>query len=404
MDAMSSVIHTPASRPRLRPGLAAQPDGDRFVVHDPLRIAGPPVVVTRVALQLLHHFDGRNSLSDLANGVLPADPPTAALIALADALETGRFLDGPNFRSFLTQPVRPMICAGGVYPVEPGPFRAAVHRLFAGPHGPGLPKPGTNTNPLRGVLVPHMDFGRGNVTYGFGFKELVERTDADLFFVVATSHYSPARFTLTRMDFAAPLGIVETDRRCVDRVAELYGPAVYDDPVAHFPEHSIELEIVVLQALREGRPFRIVPLLVGSFADCVQTGTDPADIPDIARMVEALRRVEAEAGEKVCYLISGDLAHIGPKFGDPDPVAETMLTDSRIGDELLLKAIEAADPEAYFRAVHAEQDRRRICGFPPTWLTLAAAKPRAGKRLHYQQFVAPDGHESVSFAAAAFDT
>ena len=41
---------------------------------------------------------------------------------------------------------------------------------------------------------------------------------------------------------------------------------LFDDPCAHLPEHSIELEVVLLQYLFEGRrPFRIVPLLVGSF-------------------------------------------------------------------------------------------------------------------------------------------
>ena len=60
---------------------------------------------------------------------------------------------------------------------------------------------------------------------------------------------------------------------------------------------------------------------------------------------------------------------------------------------------------AYYRQSHevaAEGDRRRICGLSPTWLTLAAARPKSGKVLHYQQFVHPEGFESVSFAAAAF--
>ncbi|HEY2784372.1 MAG TPA: AmmeMemoRadiSam system protein B [Fimbriiglobus sp.] len=372
-------------------------------MHDPYRVAGPPVVVTRTGFELLRHFDGRTSLADLAGAVNPADPPVAALATLADALEKGRFLDGPAFQQFLIQPIRPSVCIG-VYPAEPVPFHITIQNLFTGQNGPGLPSAGLVTRPVRGVLVPHMDFTRGNVTYGYGFKELIERTDANLFVILATSHYSHARFSLTRMDYATPLGTVETDRRSVDRIAALYGDGVYSDPVAHFPEHSIELEVVILHAMREDRPFRIVPLLVGSFGDCIRDGTEPSEKPDIARMVEVLRRIEAEAGEPVCYLVSGDLAHIGPKFGDPDPVADQVLSVSRRGDERILQAVKAADPAAYFQAVLAEQDRRRICGFPPTWLALSVARPCAGRVLHYQQFVHPEGFESVSFAAAAFDT
>ena len=65
--------------------------------------------------------------------------------------------------------------------------------------------------------------------------------------------------------------------------------------------------------------------------------------------------------------------------------------------------LEAADPAAFFgRDRRREQNARRICGLPPTWLTLEAAQPRTGKVLHYQQYAHPEGHESVSFASVAF--
>ena len=248
-----------------------------------------------------------------------------------------------------------------------------------------------------------MDYARGNVTYGWGFKELVEQTDARVFVVVATSHHSLHRFTLTRQHFETPLGVAENDQAYVDRLANEYGDGVFDDPVAHLPEHSVELEVVLLQYLLEGhRPFRIVPLLVGSFGDCLDEGRPPAEAADIGRMVAALRTAEAACGEPVCYLISGDLAHIGPKFGDKARVADPWLSESRTRDRAILGRIEAADPAGYFEFVAGEADERRICGLPPTLLTLEVIRPRKGRVLHYQQFVHPQGYESVSFAAAAF--
>jgi AmmeMemoRadiSam system protein B len=248
-----------------------------------------------------------------------------------------------------------------------------------------------------------MDYARGGVTYGWGFKELFERTDASVFVIVATSHYSPHRFTLTRMNFQTPLGLAETDQAYVERIADVYGGAAFADPFAHLPEHSIELEVVMLQHLYAGRkPFRIVPLLVGPFNDCVEGRTDPAAAADIALMVAALRKAEAAAGEPVCYVISGDLAHIGPKFRDPDPVTEPWLAESKRQDQKILDRLAAADATGFFDVIADEDDRRRICGLPPAWLTLAAAKPASGKVLHYNRFVHPAGHESVSFAAAAF--
>src|SRR5439155_14286464 len=149
-----------------------------------------------------------------------------------------------------------------------------------------------------------------------------ERTNASLFVVIGTSHYSDHRFTLTRKDFQTPLGVARTDQRYIDRLVHHYGNGLFDDELmAHLPEHSIELEVVFLQYLYENRrPIRIVPLVVGPFTDCVQDAAAPCRRGDVGRMVEALRRVEAELDEPVCYIISGDLAHLGPKFHDPEPV------------------------------------------------------------------------------------
>jgi hypothetical protein len=396
---------TPQSRPARWPWLAAAQDDGQLFLYDPRRIAGPPLPVTRRDLEAINLFTGRHTLAEIQSALAlkfgPAFAPMDSLLALADRLDRGFFLNGPTFHAYLAGPVRRPSCIG-CYPPDPADIHAQMRGLFTAPGGSGLPS-GTRDGPrLRAVLVPHMDFARGNVTYGWGFKELAERTTARLFVIVATSHYSPARFTLTRMNFEMPLGVVETDQAYIDRIAKEYGDGLFDDPLAHLPEHSVELEVVVMQHLFADRPFRIVPLLVGSFGDCVSSLTRPDRVPEIQRMVAALRAAEAAAGEEVCYVISGDLAHIGPKFDDPDPVGEPWLTESRKQDEAILAKLAAADAGGYFDAIAAEEDARRICGLPPTFLTLAAAGPTTGRVLHYQQFVHPQGFESVSFAAAAF--
>lgn len=401
----------PDFRPRLRPDIAAVPAAthDHVTLLDSRRVSRGRLTLARPALRLVKLFDGSLTIREIQLAALAA---TGGLFVSLDqvrelvaALDDALFLDSPAFREYLHGPVRPPSCVG-CYPENPAEIRAMFRELFAGPGGPGLPDFSAKPSPhgkLRAALLPHMDYARGGVTYGWGFRELVEQTDARLFVIVATSHYSAHRFTLSRRHFRTPLGVAETDTAYVDRIADAYGPEVFDDPFAHLPEHSIELEVVLLQYLFENRrPFRIVPLLVGSFADCVDRQTSPAAFDDIARMAVALRAAEAAAGEPVCYLISGDLAHIGPKFDDPDPVTPPWLAASRAQDEKLLGCLTAADGGGYFRTIAAERDERRICGLPPTWLTLDVVKPRAGRVLHYQQYVHPHGHESVSFAAAAF--
>ena len=114
-----------------------------------------------------------------------------------------------------------------------------------------------------------------------------------------------------------------------------YGDGLFDDPLAHLPEHSIELEVRARSSTCSRAAGRSASCRCWSARshDCVHGRSDPAEADDIARMVAALRQAEAAAGEPVCYVISGDLAHIGPKFGDPRPVSEPQLAASRAQDE-----------------------------------------------------------------------
>ncbi len=398
---------TPLLRPKLRDRLAAERSGDAVQLYDPYRV-GEPVRLSLLAVEIVKRLDGTRTTTDIrvelagltGGTIIPLD----TLDGLVSALDAAFLLDSPAFAARIGGPVRKPSCIGA-YDGDPVKLREQVRALFTAPGGPGLPgEPAPSPHgKLRGVLVPHMDYARGNTTYGWGFKELADHTDARLFVVVATSHYSPHRFTLSRQHFETPLGVCETDQRFIDRLEAGYGPGLYDDPLAHLPEHSIELEVVILQHLFADRgAFRIVPLLVGSFGEFVDDGNHPGTGRDVARMTAALRAAEAAAGEPVCYVISGDLAHIGPKFGDRQRAEGPWLAESEAQDRAILTAVEKADAVGYFDTIASEQDVRRICGLPPTYLTLAAARPRAGRVLHYQQFVHPKGHESVSFAAAAF--
>ncbi len=132
-------------------------------------------------------------------------------------------------------------------------------------------------------------------------------------------------YALTKKDFDTPLGLVETDRPFVARVASRMSatPAgkelnLYADELAHRQEHSIEFQAVFLQYLLGGkRPFKIVPILVGSFHEFLEQNVSPSASPEVSALVEAVRTTAAEHGGRVCYVSSGDLAHIGQRFGDP---------------------------------------------------------------------------------------
>jgi MEMO1 family protein len=393
-------------RPQLRPYLRldrAVHDSQPSFLTDRLGLAPQHERLSAQEYTWLESFDGKRSVQEIYSQDAHQEGTPAPLCRFIARLEQDLYLDSPRFRALVAAQVRPPRCIG-CYEGEPAALRDQLTRLFTQRRGPGLPRSARPDGRLRAALVPHMDYQRGGTSYAWGFKEVFERTDAALFVIIGTSHYSSHRFTLTRKDFQTPLGIVPTDQTYIDRLVAHYGDGLFaDEWLAHFPEHSIELEAVVLQYLYEAkRAIRIVPLVVGSFHDCITMREPPHRQDDIARMAEALRRVEAETREPICYLISGDLAHIGPKFNPGEELTPAFLAHSHARDQELIRHMEAVDPLAYFRAIAAEDDARNICGLPPTFAALHALRPGSGKLLHYDRYVHPLGHESVSFASVAF--
>jgi AmmeMemoRadiSam system protein B len=115
-----------------------------------------------------------------------------------------------------------------------------------------------------------------------------------------------------------------------------------------------------------------------------------------------MRAVAAEHAGKVCYVSGADLAHIGPRYGDQEPLDEKHLAEQAADDRMLLETVLRNDAAALFRHVAERQDRSRICGLSPMYTMLAVLGSARGELLKYDQAVEPDGTACVSFASVAF--
>ena len=397
------LTERPRLRPHIRAGYSANDPGFTYL-EDLLGLCAEPQRLAPHETSWLKLLDGDHALGDIHREAARASGvqlPVHDLVRWVERLDQGLLLDTPRFRRAVAAPIRPARHAGGCYSADADELRRQLDSYFTHPRGPGLPREVRPDGSLSVALLPHIDYRWGGVSYAWAFKEIVERTAASLFVIIATSHYSQHRFTLTRKHFQTPLGMVPTDGRFIDRIVHHYGDGLFDDEwLAHLTEHSVELEAVFLRHLYAGRrEVRIVPLVVGSFHDCVLAQQTPTEHSDIARMVNALRRSAAETSEPICWLISGDLAHQGPKFNAREKITPALLERSQIVDQELLRHAAAGDSVGYFRVIAGEQDRRNICGFPPTYLLFEAAKPEGGKVVHYDRVVQPDGHAMVSWAS-----
>lgn len=407
-------------RPRLR-ALEAFPieHGGRRVVglRDPAGFTDQIAFLPAPLLDLVSLFDGEHSIPEI-QGVLRARygrAPTAGEIArVIDRFDDAGFLESSRFArrrkaieaAFTQSAVRPPAHAGSAYATEPSALRTEIEAFFADPDGPGSQadagRRARTVPPLRGLIAPHIDFRRGGATYGWAYRELSERSDADLFVILGTCHAGmPDPFAATLKPFETPLGTAEVDHDFFEALRRRYGGDLLASELAHRSEHSIEFQAVMLRyLLGERRPFTILPVLASFLHEAVWTRADPEADRRVPRFVDALLAAMAVSRRKVCVIAGVDLAHVGPRFGDPIPNTAEFLEEVGRRDRAMLESVVAGDAIGFYSSVCFDRDARRICGLSPMYIFLRALPGVSGRLLRYSQW--PDAEGAVTFCAAAF--
>jgi len=386
-----------------------------IALRDPAGYTDAIVLLHGPLLEIVSLFDGGHTVADIQAAVMRRHGQLVErrqIEEIAEALDQQGFLDSPGFAdrravvdtTFLASPTRPASHAGGAYAGEPGELRVMLDRFFTPPDGPGPIENGRTEKPVvRGVIAPHIDFHRGGPAYAWAYRELAERSGADVFVIFGTCHAGMAHpFALTRKDYASPLGDVPVDRDFVDALAKRARQDCFGSELAHRVEHSIELQAVFLRYLfADRRDLRIVPVLASFAHEAMHQGQRPDDDPRVPRFLEALAETIAASGRRVALIAGADLAHVGPRFGDPEPVGAPELERIEREDGAMLESVAAGDPQAFFESVAGDGDRRRICGYSPIYALLRSLGGATGSVKRYGQW--PDPNGVVSFASVVFE-
>jgi len=384
-------------------------------LQDPQNISDKTLFLPPPFHFIVSLFDGQHSILDIQaeymrrfGGFLFTEKIEEIIHQLDEAL----FLEGERFEetlkekeeAFRKSSFREAAFAGKSYEREEGRLKAQLSGYFTGPEGPGPLQEKGQKSGLRGVVAPHIDFQRGGFCYAYAHQEIWLNPLPESFIIFGTAHVPMERpFSMTRKDFLAPLGRLEVDRELVDAIESRYPEDLFLDEATHRIEHSIEFQCVFLRYLYpEPTPFRIVPILCGSFHEMIARRISPMDHPPVRQFIEAVRESVSSLGREICYIASADLAHVGLQFGDREGIGKYDLRILEEEDRTMLSHLERMDGDGFYASILEERDRKRICGLPAIYAMMKAMEAKEGRLLKYGQAYTAETQSAVSFASMAF--
>jgi AmmeMemoRadiSam system protein B/AmmeMemoRadiSam system protein A len=260
--------------------------------------------------------------------------------------------------------IHPAQVAGMFYPAAPDALNALIAdvRKRARPDGGAAPKV---------VVAPHAGLAYSGAVAATAFRPWARRTEPpSRVVIVGPAHRAAFQGIAVHpaAKWRTPLG--EAPVAALTHAELAQAPGVVVDPRPFAGEHSLEMHLVMLQAMLPS-PFEIVPILVGD--------ADPGSI------AEALRRVWR--GPETVVAVSSDLSH----FLDQ---ASAKLIDSDTA-----RRIETLDASAL--------DGRRACGFLAVRAALEIAAERdmraSGLYLATSADVGADASRVVGYGAFALE-
>ncbi len=374
-----------------------------FLIQDGLKLTDTAIVLPQALGPFALLCDGTHTLPEMRATLevryglqLSEEVMTDLLVQFDEAL----LLESDHFNQvkqqaideYRAKPFRQPVLAGPSYPANADSLRKLL-RDYLDNIDPVTPLPANS----RGVISPHIDYQRGGLTYASVWAAAAEAIrEAELVIILGTDHNGGyGTLTLTPQNYASPLGVMPTDGGVVDKLAQVLGPErAFAEELHHIGEHSIELVLVWLQYMRQEKPCPIVPILVGSFYHYMTGKAAIEDEKRYGQFVDTLR--EEMEKRRTVIVSSGDLAHLGPAFGEA-PLSSAAHTQMKKDDDALLENLCNGNADSFFKFMQAGQYQRNVCGLSPFYFTLKTLGQTQGQTLAYDR--CPADQNNTSFVS-----
>jgi AmmeMemoRadiSam system protein B len=380
-------------------------DGKELIlIRDTEGITEHALIVPKEVAFMISLMDGTRALRDIQEEYMRVCGELVYLEhiqGLVDALDSHLLLFNEHYMDCLAQmreeyasaPVREPCLAGKSYSANRMELIVFLDEMFKGADGKSY-----EGKEITGILAPHIDYSRGMEVYRETYSHL-RSVEKPLVIVLGTCHRPTDRiWSISVKDFSTPLDVIPHPEGLCGLIRENDVLKRYIDEWPHRSEHSIELQLPLIQFMAHN-DFEMLPILTGSMQEYIE-GQKGIDDGEITGIVESFKAVLQDYGKPYVIISGADLAHIGAQFGDQYTLDIGTLARSKGKDEAMLGSVRNVDPKGFFETIRTEGDSRRICGLTPIFFQLCLLQDSACDVVSYKQWT--DGRSSVSFAGGVF--
>ncbi len=271
-------------------------------------------------------------------------------------------------------------------------------------------KPSLDALP-KAIVAPHIDYPRGWMNYAavWGRLRVVDRPDRVV--ILGTNHFGQSTGVCAcNKGYQTPFGVCEVDEALVEGMRSKLGDVLFENRFDHEREHSIELQIAWVQhclgADDQGNFCKVFGVLVHDPAVNNGESYDGKGVA-LQPFVDALKETIAGLPGKTLIVSSADLSHVGPAFGDRQPLIgdspEAAAMRERVvkHDREMLELFRQRKPDELVAAMSWQNNPTRWCSTGSLVATMLAVEPQDVQILNYAGAMDQQGMAMVSSAAMA---
>lgn len=245
-------------------------------------------------------------------------------------------------------------------PAVAGQFYSGSKESLAKEAGKLIPPSAGKKEDAIGVISPHAGYLYSGSVAGSTLSSIKPKP---VYIIMGPNHTGlGSSFSMTTSDsWATPLGNVTVNKTLSEKILKNC-PDITKDEFAHIQEHSIEVQLPILQTLQES--FTIVPIVIsqGSMEEYRKIGWS------IAKSIKELK-----LEKDVTIIASSDMTHYESQNSAEEKDSRAIDAILKLDEEALMEDIEKFDIS--------------MCGYAPAIIMMVAAKSlgaRKAKLIKYQ--------------------